>query len=226
MMSIKVWFVLAANTAVFALLLFGGAGTLAWPAAWVYVAMVLVASVLICRSLARNDPELLKERMRWPLQREQPQWDRRIMTAFLLSYPLWLVLIGLDVQRFGWSSMPLWAKAIGMVGVAMALAMCSRVFGSNSFLSPVVKIQTARGHRVVSSGPYAVIRHPLYAAVSSFFIATPLMLGSGWGLVGSVFLIALLVRRTALEDCELHRRLEGYANYAAQVRFRLVPGIW
>jgi protein-S-isoprenylcysteine O-methyltransferase Ste14 len=104
--------------------------------------------------------------------------------------------------------------------------MCSRVFSSNSFLSPVVKIQTARGHRVVSNGPYAVIRHPLYAAVSCFFIATPVMLGSGWGLGFAVVLVVLLVRRTALEDRELHQRLEGYANYAAQVRYRLIPGLW
>jgi len=225
-MTIKVWVTLIANTAIFALLLFGGAGTLAWPAAWIYVVMVFVASVLICRMLARDDPELLKERMRWPLQAEQPQWDRTIMTTFLVLYPLWLLLIGLDVQRFGWTIMPLWVKAIGMVGVAMALAMCSRVFGSNSFLSPVVKIQTARGHRVVSNGPYAVIRHPLYAAVSSFFTATPLMLGSTWGLVGSVILIGLLVRRTALEDRELCLKLEGYANYASKVPYRLIPGLW
>lgn len=225
-MSGKVWLVLTINVLFIALLLFGGAGTVAWPQAWVYVAMLFMASVLICRMLAREDPGLLKERMRWPLQEEQPRWDRIIMAAFLLLFPAWMLLIGLDVKRFAWSTMPFWLEGIGMLGVAMALAMCSRVFGSNSFLAPVVKIQTARGHRVVSIGPYAVIRHPLYAAVSCFFVATPLMLGAGWGLLGSLVLIALLVRRTALEDRELHQKLEGYADYAAQVPYRLLPGLW
>jgi protein-S-isoprenylcysteine O-methyltransferase Ste14 len=101
-----------------------------------------------------------------------------------------------------------------------------RTFQENTLLAPVVKIQQERGHSVVSTGPYRAVRHPLYAGVLIFFPATAMMLGSWWGVAAAIPLAAGLVARTAMEDRELQRRLDGYPDYARRVRYRLIPGVW
>ena len=224
-MNMKLWIGFARGILISALPLFGAAGTLRWPAAWAYLVLVFGPGLLITLELAKRDPALLEERMKPVIQKDQPLWDRILITTFLALWLGWFVLMGLDV-RFGWSAMPVWLQWIGAAGVLLTMWIWFLIFRENTFLAPVVKIQKERGHKVISSGPYAIVRHPMYAAALVFFAATALLLGSWYGLAGALLLAAWLVVRTALEDRELHRGLAGYTDYAARVRYRLVPLIW
>jgi protein-S-isoprenylcysteine O-methyltransferase Ste14 len=225
-MPAKVWIALARAALVFAALLFGAAGTLRWPAGWAFLVLLFGGSLIITQILARHDPALLAERMKPPIQREQPPWDRALMLVLIALWFGWLVLIGLDAVRFGWSAVPAWLQWIGAAGVVLALWIWHRTFRANTFASTAVKIQTERGHRVVSAGPYAIVRHPMYAGALIFLPSTALLLGSWWGLAAAVIPAGILVIRTAMEDRELQRRLDGYRDYAARVRYRLIPYVW
>ena len=225
-MKANVWLAIFALVAVFATFLFGAAGTFRWPGAWAFLAIFLAAVVLMTWRLARNDPALLEERMKPPVREDQPAWDRAIMSACLILFPGWLILMGLDAARFGWSAMPAWLEAVGAGGVAASMWICDRTFRENTFLSPVVKVQAERGHEVVSTGPYAIVRHPMYAAVLLFFPSTALLLGSWSGLAAVPVLASAVLVRTALEDRELRRGLGGYNEYARRVPYRLIPRIW
>lgn len=225
-MPAKVWIVLGVEFLVFAILLFGAAGTLAWRAGWAFMIVFFGAAVLTTRMLAREDPALLEERMKPPFQPGQPLWDKIILAGIVAFFPAWLALMGLDAVRFRWSVMPDWLLWIGAGGVTLALWICFRTFQANPFLASVVRIQTERGHRVISNGPYAYVRHPLYAGVLLLLPAIALMLGSWAGLVTTIALGGGLILRTILEDRELQRSLDGYADYARRVRYRLLPLIW
>ena len=225
-MGVKVCLTIAVEALVFAALLFGAAGTIFWPAAWAYFILFFAGALWITLSLARHDPALLAERMKLPVQKDQPLWDRIFLLAMLAAWCGWLVLMGLDAIRFRWSAMPVWLQFAGGALLVLSFRMISRVFRENPFLASVVKIQTERGHRVISTGPYAVVRHPLYAAVLIFLPANALLLGSWYGLAVSVVLASGIAYRTAMEDRELRRGLEGYAAYAARVRYRLIPLVW
>jgi protein-S-isoprenylcysteine O-methyltransferase Ste14 len=225
-MGWKVPIALGAMFLVFAALLFGAAGTLRWPAAWAYLVLFFGASLQITRMLARTDPELLAERMKSPVQKGQPLWDKIFLVATHVVWCAWLALMGLDSVRYRWSAMPSWLSWTGGVGVAVAFWTIQRTFAANTYLAPVVRIQTEREHRVISSGPYAVVRHPLYAAVLLLLPASALMLRSWYGLVASLILSGLIVFRTVMEDRELRRGLEGYAAYTQRVRHRLIPFVW
>ena len=224
-MNMKLWIGFARGILISALPLFGAAGTLRWPAAWAYLVLVFGPGLLITLELAKRDPALLEERMKPVIQKDQPLWDRILITTFLALWLGWFVLMGLDA-RYGWSAMPVWLQWIGATGVLLTMWIWFLIFRENTFLAPVVKIQKERGHKVISSGPYAIVRHPMYAAALVFFAATALLLGSWYGLAGALLLAAWLVVRTALEDRELKHGLAGYTDYAARVRYRLVPLIW
>jgi protein-S-isoprenylcysteine O-methyltransferase Ste14 len=213
--------------ALYALLLFVPAGTLRWPGAWVFVAINAAASFAGITWLARHDPALLKERMRSPFQRTQQTWDRLLMILFLPLWFGWYVLMGLD-RRFSWSSPPVppVLQALGVVLIGLCLWLTTRVLEENSYAAPVVKVQRERGHKVVSTGPYAYVRHPMYAGVIFFALGAPLLLGSWWGLLTSPLLILVLAVRAVMEERMLTAELDGYADYAARVPYRLVPRLW
>ncbi|WP_408147305.1 methyltransferase family protein [Caballeronia glebae] len=210
----------------FIALLFGAAGTLEWGAGWAWMVLMFGGGGVVTALIARRDPALLAERMRSPMQPGQPLWDKIFLVAMGVLWCACLVLMGLDAVRFRWSVMPLWLASAGSALVALSFWLVARVFLENTFLAPVVKIQTERGHRVISSGPYAVVRHPLYAAAAIMIPSSALVLGSWWGLAFSVLLLAGLVWRTVMEERELVAHLEGYAQYARRVRYRLVPFVW
>jgi len=209
-----------------ALPLFLGAGTLAWPAGWLFVIFFVGWAIATSLMLLRHDPALLEERAKGIFQQGQPLWDRLVLSAVTILWLAWLVLIGLDAKRFHWSDVPLWVQALGLAGVLAAMSVLFLVFRTNPFVVTVVRLQSERGQRVVSTGPYAIVRHPMYAAVLLLFFAAPLMLGSWWGLLGALALSGVLVLRTILEDRTLQQGLPGYADYARQVRYRLVPLLW
>jgi protein-S-isoprenylcysteine O-methyltransferase Ste14 len=143
-----------------------------------------------------------------------------------LLLPALFVLTGLDAGRFGWSSPPAGVRAASWIGLLAAASWIFWVLMTNTFLSRMVRIQDDRGHRVVTSGPYRYVRHPMYAGLVVFFVCIPLALGSWWGLVVSALIIALFVLRTALEDRTLRQELDGYDEYARRVCYRLLPGVW
>jgi protein-S-isoprenylcysteine O-methyltransferase Ste14 len=225
-MVIKVYIILVSEVLFFAALLFGAAGTVRWPAAWAYLILFSTGAFWLTLRLARRDPALLAERIKSPWQKGQPFWDKILILSMMVTWCAWLVLMGMDAVRFRWSVVPVWLQCAGAAMIVLSFWMIDRVFRENPFLTAVVRIQTERGHRVVSTGPYATVRHPLYASMLILLPATALMLGSWAGLAASVVFLGGIVFRTAMEDRELQRGLAGYPEYAARVRYRLIPLIW
>ena len=211
--------------AVMAVFLLGPAGTLDWPAAWGFLAETGVLSLALGLWLARHDPALLAERLGSPFQRTQKSWDRIFIAVLMVLYLGWLVLMGLDA-RWGISRVPLWLQALGALNVALSTYVTFLTFRENSYAAPVVKIQRERGHRVVSTGPYAHVRHPMYAGGLLMFVGMPLQLGSWLGLAAVALLLPLLAFRVVMEERTLAAELAGYRDYAERVRWRLLPGIW
>jgi protein-S-isoprenylcysteine O-methyltransferase Ste14 len=209
-----------------AALLFVAAGTWRWPAAWVFLVLVLVIGLGIGLWLARHDPALLAERLGSLVQRRQEPWDRVFTGTLIVLWHAWLVLIALDAARYRWSHVPVSLQGLGAVLVAISYYVFWLTFRENSYAAPVVKIQRERAHHVVTSGLYRHVRHPMYGGALLFFVGVPLLLGSWAGLAVVPVLVALLALRAVREERTLARELDGYADYAARVRYRLVPGIW
>jgi protein-S-isoprenylcysteine O-methyltransferase Ste14 len=206
-------------------LLFIAAGTWHWPAAWVFLAAMAVLGLGSGVWLAKTDPALLTERMRPMLQGGQPAADKKFMLVFGVVALIWFVVIGLD-QRYKASSIPFALQALGLLLLVASTGYIMWVMRENSFAAPVVKVQAERGHRVVDTGPYAHVRHPMYSGTVLFFFGTPLLLGSWWGVVMAPLFIGLFAIRARIEERALLAGLPGYADYTARVRYRLVPGIW
>ncbi len=222
----KVAFAITAETAVFALLLFGSAGTVDWPAGWIFMALFFVPAVLLTASLARSDPALLAERMKPMFQKDQPVWDRVFLAVIGVAFLGWLVLMGLDAGRYHWTHMPPWLAWAGAADMLAGWWICHRVFRANTFVAPVVKIQSDRRQTVVTTGPYAVVRHPFYAGAMLLIFGSALVLGSWLGVAGALVLVLGVCVRIPLEERELERGLSGYPEYKARVRHRLIPFIW
>jgi protein-S-isoprenylcysteine O-methyltransferase Ste14 len=210
---------------VFALLLFVPAGTLHWPGAWAFLAIMAVASFGGVEWLRRHDPELLRERLKPPFQRDQKPWDKVLMATFLPLWFAWFVLMAID-RRFGGSDVPVFAQVLGAVLVILGMVLGFRVLKENSYAAPVVKLQKDRGHRVVSTGPYSYMRHPMYTSALFLFLGLPLLLGSWWGLCAAPLLVVVLAVRAVMEQRTLASELEGYDDYAARIRYRFVPYLW
>ncbi|MET3521740.1 methyltransferase family protein [Mesorhizobium abyssinicae] len=205
--------------------LFLSAGTLNWPGAWVYLVVMIGLSLTLGMSLARRDPGLMNERLSPPIQKNQPLVDKVLLSTLLVAIFAWLALMGLDF-RFGWSAVPLWVLVIGGVTLLVGLWICYLTMLENSFAAPVVKIQDERGQHVITTGPYSYVRHPMYAGAILYFAGTALLLGSWWGLASVLFFIVLLAIRTFIEEQALRTGLRGYDDYAASVRYRLIPLVW
>ena len=209
-----------------AALLFVAAGTWRWPQAWVFIVEMVASGLAISLWLARHDPGLLAERMSSPFQRAQAAADKLILVAICVGWPAWLVFLALDAVRFRLSHLPVPVQIAGALLILVGMYACYRTFRENSFAAPVVKIQKERGQTVVTTGPYAIVRHPMYAGGSLLFFAIPMLLGSAYGLALAPAWLALLVLRIPLEERVLRENLAGYDDYARRVRWRLLPGIW
>lgn len=205
--------------------LFGAAGTVAWLNGWAFLLLFLAFVVLVTAWLFANNPALLAERM--TISRpDQKAWDKVLIRVTFVLFVGWLVLMPLDAVRFRWSSVPLALQVVGGVGLVASFVLFFATFRANSFLSPMVRLQRERKQTVVSTGPYAVVRHPMYAAFVLFALGTALLLGSWLGLAADVVLVGMVAWRAVLEEGTLREELEGYADYARRVRYRLVPGLW
>ncbi len=225
-METKAFLAAIGEMAVIAGLLFISAGTANWPGAWIFIAAMLAESVIAIRMLARDDPQLLEQRLALPVQRGQKTWDKILMSTFAVLFIAWLPLMAIDAVRFHWSDVPLWLNWLGGGGLAISFYFVYLTLRENSYAVPVVRIQKERGQQVITTGPYRIVRHPLYASVMIFFPAVALLLGSWYGVAVAALMMALLAVRTGLEDLTLATELDGYADYAAKVCYRLIPGVW
>jgi protein-S-isoprenylcysteine O-methyltransferase Ste14 len=209
----------------FALALFLPAGTLIWPAGWVFLVLFFGFFLAINLWLYRHNPALMQERLNLA-RPDQKGWDKLLFPLLLVYTFAWLIFMSLDAARFHWSQVSVWVQVFGAAVLVFSFHLLFLTFRENAYLSPVVRIQAERGHAVVSTGPYHTVRHPMYAAILVFMVGTSLSLGSYYGvLVGLVF-IAVLARRAVLEERTLRTELAGYADYMAKVRYRLVPYLW
>jgi protein-S-isoprenylcysteine O-methyltransferase Ste14 len=213
--------------AFFVILLFGPAPTWAWWRAWVLIAMSLLATVVSLVVLARDNPVLLAERFKPPIQRDQPCADKLAVLVFVAAFVGALLFIPFDV--FEWRLVAPPGAPVAAIGLAAFLTgwwILQSALRVNAFAVPVVKRQAERRQHAVDSGPYAVVRHPMYAGIALVLLGAPLWLGSSAGAVVALVPIAALGVRIGIEERFLRRELPGYAAYAARVRHRLIPGLW
>jgi len=205
-------------------LMFWGAGTLAWPRAWIHLALWVVTVLVNMTVLLKVNPDLIAARLKPKPSSERS--DRILLWMFLpvtIAIPL---LAGLDAVRYQWALVPQWGLYAGIAMHAVGDALLLWTMAVNPYLEKTVRIQAERGHRVITTGPYAVVRHPMYVGVILMFAGTPLVLGSLWTFVPIGLTALLLVVRTVDEERLLLRNLPGYKEYTERTRHRLIPGIW
>lgn len=210
---------------VFALLLFLPAGTIAWPAAWTFLALFFIFVIAITIWLYLHDPSLLRERMKVSSP-DQKAVDRILFFALQFAVVVWLILMPLDAMRFHWSQVSLILQIVGALLLLCSFYLFFSTFRENSYASPLIRVQQERGQTVVSSGPYHYVRHPMYAAAMLWLFGTPLLLGSWYGVLWSLLLVVLMGRRAVLEEHTLRAQLQGYDSYMGEVKYRLVPYVW
>lgn len=210
---------------VFAVVLFLAAGTVAWWAGWTFLALFFSFTVLLTLWLRRHDPGLLQERLTGLSFDEEPR-DRVLFRLTGALFVAWLALMPLDAVRWHWSHVPGWLQVSGVCLLLCSFYLFFLTFRENSYLSPAIRIQRERGHRVVSTGPYRYVRHPMYSAFGLWFLGTALLLGSWCGILFGLLLMGLIARRAVLEERTLRAGLEGYDSYMARVGYRLIPRVW
>jgi protein-S-isoprenylcysteine O-methyltransferase Ste14 len=211
---------------VFALALFLAAGTVVWPAGWAFLVLFFGFTVAISLWLLRHNPGLLTERMTGIGKPDQKTWDKVFYALANVVFLAWLIVMPLDAVRFHWSQIPGWVPVVGAILLLSSFALFFLTFRENAYLSPAVRVQTERGHTVVSTGPYQYVRHPMYATAIIFLIGTTLLLGSWTGLVVGLILVVGIAVRAVQEERTLLAELPGYDAYLAQVKCRLIPYIW
>lgn len=197
-----------------------------WWEAWVYAAIAIFGFTISRVLAARRHPDLIAERVRFLQQENTKSWDKFLSPVVGLGSGFIPLVAGLDA-RFEWS--PAFSQPMKTLALFMILAgyfLGSYALIENRFFSSTVRIQTERGHKVVSSGPYRWMRHPGYAGALLTYLATPLFLDSIWAFLPAGFITMVLIIRTALEDKTLQAELDGYRAYASRVRYRVLPGIW
>ena len=210
---------------VMGVLLFASAGTWHWPGAWTFLVISAALGPAFGFWLAKTDPALLAERMRLTARDEQPAADKKFVRAIVVTVVAWFVVMGID-RRLHPSEASFVLQALGLAMYLLSMVCIMWVFRENSFAAPLVKVQAERGHHVISTGPYAWVRHPMYSSSMLFFIGVPLLLGSWWGVAMVPLFVVLFAIRMGIEERTLIAGLPGYADYRAHVRYRLVPGLW
>lgn len=198
-----------------------------WFAGWLYAGLTLVAAVISRLLMIRRNPDLAQERGRMMDQPDAKPWDKKLGPIVGLIGPMGIMVVaGLDA-RYHWTPpLPAWLFWLALVIFILGYIFSSWALIENRFFSGVVRIQTERGHHVVDSGPYRIVRHPGYSGGAWVFLFTPILLGSLWGLIPAMLTLAAMVLRTALEDKTLQAELPGYREYAQRTRYRLLPLVW
>jgi protein-S-isoprenylcysteine O-methyltransferase Ste14 len=207
---------------VFGVLLFLPAG-IGWRRGWLFLLVFLALMILSAAYLWRVNPDIFIARSK--IHRGTKSWDKVLVSLILISFFAIFATAGLEARRQG-SAVPLWLIVVGYVMFALGFALSTWVYAVNRFAEPSVRIQAERQQTVVDTGPYAIVRHPLYAFSFFLVVGMALALGSYWALIPVAVGTILILVRTVLEDRTLHSELAGYKDYAARVRCRLIPGIW
>ena len=219
----KAWLSLVALAVVMGLLLFVPTWTIHYWQAWVYLLIFTGASLLTTLYLMKKDPALLERRMRGGPTAEKRRTQKLIMICTSIGFIALLVVPALD-HRFGWSATPLSVVLVGDVLVTIGFYFIFRVYKENTFTSATIEV--AEDQKVISTGPYAIVRHPMYASALLYLLGTPLALGSFWGLLPFVAMMPFLIWRLYDEERFLGENLSGYREYQKKVRYRLLPHIW
>lgn len=221
--NLKAWLWLCVLAFVMGLLIFAPAGDVRFWQGWAFLAVFFGASALITRDLMANDPALLDRRLHGGPTAETEPAQRLIMAFMSLGFVALLVVPGFD-RRFGWSEAPVLVSLAGDALVAGGFYVVFLVFRQNSFASSTIGV--APGQKLVSTGLYAVVRHPMYAGALLYLVGTPLALASYWGLAPLALMLPFLIWRLKDEERVLERDLPGYSEYMKVVRYRLAPGVY
>lgn len=211
---------LLAGIPVLMLLLFLPAGTWNYWQAWVYLAVLFTPMLFALVYMLKVAPDLLERRMR---AREKESVQKGIITVSLVYFLVVFMLPGLD-QRFGWSDVPTAVIIAADLIVLLGYGIVLLVFRENRYASRVVEVEQEQS--VISSGPYSIVRHPMYVGMLLMYISSPLALGSWWALLPALLMIPILMARIRNEEIVLVRDLPGYTAYMQQVKYRLLPGVW
>ena len=203
------------------------AGDWTWPEGWIFGGWFVAVGASTVAWLSRRDPGLLAERYRLPGTGGQSRRDRIIVYVLTVGFIIWIALMPLDARRFHWTPrLPLAVELVGDALLGLSWLLLFRSFTDNTFGSALVRVQTERGHRVVSTGVYGWVRHPMYLGATLMFVGGPLVTGAISALVVGLALAVLLAVRSLDEEALLARELPGYAEYRRRVRYRLVPFVW
>lgn len=226
MLYARIFFTIVVNCGLFAAALFPPAGTWHWLRGWVFVGTVFVASVASIFGLIGHE-DLLKERMKGPIQKGQPLADKVLTPIFVASFYGLIAFASADAGR--WHLLPRPPGVVSIFGLVVFVAAWGLVYlalKENAFAAPVVRHQEERGQSLVDTGIYGVVRHPMYAGAVPLFFGLPLWLGSYAGVLAGLIPTALLVGRLFIEERMLRKEIEGYDDYAHRVPFRLIPHVW
>lgn len=203
-----------------AAIIFLPAWTLRYWQGWLYMAILFLPMLFVMYYLLHNDPELLERRMR---MRERESEQKKIIGLSMIPFLLAYILPGFDV-RLGWSNVPAWVSILAAALVLAGYAFVFFVFRENRYASRVIEVEKEQA--VISSGPYGLVRHPMYLGMSLLYVFSPLVLGSYWAMIPAALIIPVLVARILNEEKVLARDLKGYPEYMQKVRYRLFPGVW
>jgi protein-S-isoprenylcysteine O-methyltransferase Ste14 len=213
--------------AFFPLMLFLLAGDWRWFEGWLFSAIFVSGSFATLLYLYFTDPALLKERYGSPVQKEQKSWDKVLLVLFFVEFLAWFAIMPLDAKRFGWTQpYPAGVRAAGTMLLIGGMYVLFAALRENTFAAPVVKMQKERGQHVISTGPYARARHPMYAGAFLLFIGAPMMLSSNYGLVLGVVSTVTVAIRSLGEEAMLKEELPGYREYMQRVRWRMIPFVF
>ncbi len=217
---IKVIVRLVTGIPILGALFFLTAGTFSYWEAWAYLAALFIPMILVMVYFLKNDPELLERRMKIKEKEKKQKLIIKLSSLYFLASCL---LPGLD-KRYGWSSPPTLVVILALLFVVTGYAFFILVLKENSYASRVIEVEQQQ--TVITTGPYALVRHPMYSAIVIMYLFSPLALGSYWAMIPSIFLPVILIARILNEEEILLRDLNGYQEYIEKVKFRLIPRIW
>lgn len=224
-LALKAFSFLVFGFVITAIPLFLAAGTLAWTAGWIYLILLYGWVFIGILLLLKYNPGLLAERIK-VAPANQKAWDKMFVVLLNVFFFAWTILMPLDAVRFHWSWMPVWVQVVGGVALVASFILMSLVFRENSYLAATVRIQEERGQKVITTGLYQYVRHPMYAGGLFMFLGVPLLLGSWYGLLLFLLFLPALLVRTVLEERTLQQELPGYNDYMTHVQYRLIPHVW
>lgn len=209
---------------VFAFILFFLSGwNFLWMEAWIFLILLTFLMGFMLFWLNKHNPQVLRSRASI---KGIVKKDIILMSLLITAFFAFFIIVGLDGGRYHWSTVPLWGKIFGYIGFVIGFIITILVMKENTFAAKVVRIDKEGGHEVITTGPYAAVRHPMYSGFLLWFFSMSIALGSLYGLIPMVFITILLIVRISFEEQLLHEELEGYTEYTKKVKKRLIPFIW